>query len=133
DLIVASPRRPDLTALVEQAGWPTTATWDTRDYGPVLDRIAPGQRWRFRLAANPTRSVRMEANARRSQRPGHVTVSQQQAWLLSRAERAGFRVVQSDPGDGAVPDLVVHNRQQRTFQRQGQPVTLSTAAFDGQL
>ena len=71
------------------------------DYGRNLDHILEtlreGQAWAFRLTANPTRS-RPAGEGSRSQRYGHVTVAQQQEWLLSRAPRAGFEV----PGDGVV-------------------------------
>ena len=52
-LCIVSPGRPDLTHLVEQAGWPTAPDWDTREYGPLLDSLRPGQQWAFRLTANP--------------------------------------------------------------------------------
>lgn len=57
DLYVVSPWRPDFTGLIEQAGWPTAPTWDTASYDRFLERLAEGQRWRFRVTANPTRSV----------------------------------------------------------------------------
>src|SRR6266542_152290 len=57
-LYILSPGQPDLTHLVEQAGWPTTETWLTRPYQPFLDTLQAGQQWAFRLTANPTRSGR---------------------------------------------------------------------------
>ena len=41
-LYLVSPHQPDLTHLVETAGWPATHTWDTRPYTPLLDRLTPG-------------------------------------------------------------------------------------------
>jgi CRISPR system Cascade subunit CasE len=38
-LYVASADKPDFTHIVEQAGWPTTEAWDTRDYGRFLDTL----------------------------------------------------------------------------------------------
>ncbi|TDD96408.1 type I-E CRISPR-associated protein Cas6/Cse3/CasE, partial [Actinomadura rubrisoli] len=57
-LCIVSPMRPDLTHLVEQAGWPTTARWDTFDYAPFLKRLDTGDTWSFRITANPVHSVR---------------------------------------------------------------------------
>src|SRR5690606_7133473 len=57
-LYVASPSAPDFTHLVEQAGWPTVQTWDTRRYDDFLSSLQNGQRWAFRLTANPARSGR---------------------------------------------------------------------------
>lgn len=128
-LYIVSPGKPDLTHLVEQAGWPTTEAWDTRDYGALLDRLEAGQTWAFRLTANPVRDGR-RADGGDTKRYGHVTVTQQQQWLLDRAERAGFRVPVASTKE---PDVVVHSRATRTFPRQGRTVTLSIATFDGRL
>jgi CRISPR system Cascade subunit CasE len=128
-LYLVSPHRPDLTHLVESVGWPTTEGWATRDYTMLLDRLTTGQRWGFRLAANPVHSGR-KADSVRSQRFGHVTVTQQTDWLLSRAEKHGFTVPM---GDQKEPDVAVVGRRTLRFSRQGRTVTLDTALFEGQL
>lgn len=87
-LYVLSPGRPDLTGVVEQAGWPTAGTWDTRDYGPFLDRLNERQQWRFRLTANPVHSTARGPGERGVIRP-HRTVNHQLGWLLSRQEQLG--------------------------------------------
>ena len=127
-LYLLSPQEPDLTHLVEQVGWPTTHTWQTRPYGPLLQRLASGQRWAFRLTANPTRSSRKNSEATRSQRFGHVTVAQQTQWLLDRAGRNGFAIPDTQHKE---PDVAVHARDHRAFPRDGATVTLRTARFEG--
>jgi CRISPR system Cascade subunit CasE len=126
-LYVTSPSRPDLTHLVEQAGWPTQGAWETRDYEPFLSRLQTGQRWVFRLCANPAHAVNDATGAMK--RYGHVTVAQQQQWLLDRAERNGFAVVVGEAG----PDLAVTRRERKVFRRDSATVTIDTAQFDGQL
>jgi len=129
-LYVVSPETPDLTHLIEQAGWPTssTSTWQTRDYTPMLRQITTGQHYAFRLVANPVRQPR-EAELG-GKRVGHVTATQQQGWLLERAERSGFRIL--DAGADS-PAVVVSDREVKKFSRGKATVTLSTARFDGQL
>ncbi|GAA3854087.1 type I-E CRISPR-associated protein Cas6/Cse3/CasE [Saccharothrix violaceirubra] len=127
-LYLVSPHRPDLTHLVEQVGWPTTSGWDTRDYGALLDTLDVGQQWAFRLRANPAQSRRKDATSTKSQRFGHVTVSQQTQWLLDRAERHGFVVPHGEQDE---PDVAVRDRDLSTFARQGRDVTLATAVFEG--
>ncbi len=135
-LYVASPQPPDFTHLVEQAGWPTTETWDTRDYGPLLSGLRKSQRWQFRLTANPVRSARLPGWS--DTKPlAHVTADQQQKWLLDRAETNGFRAVTvnadlSETSDEE-PDLAVVDRSVRNFRRAGQQVTIATATFEGHL
>lgn len=127
-LYLVSPESPDLTHLIEQAGWPTSSTWQTRDYAPLLGQITIGQRYAFRLMANPVRQPReAELGGRRV---GHVTTTQQQGWLLDRAERSGFRVLETATD---TPALVVSDREVKKFSRGTSTITLSTARFDGQL
>lgn len=128
-LYIVSPERPDLTHLVEQAGWPTRASgWDTRDYGQLLGRLDSGQRWAFRLGANPAHSVRAEPE-RRGKPRGHVTAAQQEQWLLDRADGIGVSFT-----DASGESLMrVTRRDTVTFQRRQAQITLRTARFEGLL
>lgn len=129
-LYISSPDKPDLTHLVEQAGWPTTQGWQTASYDSLLDSLETGQRWQFRLTANPVHAVRREGWS--ATKPlGHVTVVQQQQWLLDRQERLGFRIAPSSVADE--PDVAVVDRAVRRFDRNGSRVTISTATFEGHL
>ncbi len=132
NLYIVSPGQPDLTHLVEQAGWPTTDTWQTRPYQPFLDTLEKDQTWAFRLTANPTRDGRKTDTAPDTQRFGAVTVEQQTRWLTKRAETNGFTICQQSDQQ---LNLIVHRRQTHTFTRhRGQrPVTLVTATYDGVL
>lgn len=132
DLLVVSCHRPDLTHLVEQAGWPTTQTWETREYSPFLDRLATGQRWAFRLTANPVRNLPSDEG--RGQVKAHVTAAQQQEWFLRRTSQLGIQVPTSSLG---VPEMVVRDRRTARFERReeaaGREVTVAMATFDGLL
>ncbi|MFY1702209.1 type I-E CRISPR-associated protein Cas6/Cse3/CasE [Micromonospora sp. WMMA1923] len=132
-LYVVSPTAPDLTHLVEQAGWPTSAeSWETRPYDRLLDSLDKGQRWSFRLTANPVRNGRRNKDRPSTQRFGHVTPAQQTEWLTTRAQRNGFNVVRQTDGE---LNLVTYNHQVHRFARnQGpKPVTLATVTYDGVL
>ncbi|GAA3592586.1 type I-E CRISPR-associated protein Cas6/Cse3/CasE [Klugiella xanthotipulae] len=136
-LYIVSPGRPDLTHLVEQAGWPTTETWTTQSYLPVLDRVQPGQRWAFRLTANPIRVLPPAPGEKRGKRMGHVTPLHQQEWLLQKSESNGFQLTTRVETDAlgatrtAVDGLLVGNQLTRRFDRESSSVTLKTVTFDG--
>lgn len=131
-LYTVSPSRPDYSHIAEQAGWPTTETWQTRSYAPVLDTLQAGQRWLFRLTANPTHSMRLKEWS--DTKPvGHVTVKQQERWLIDRSLRGGFRLTPPGPDDGTDLDLAVVDRTVRRFSRKEGTVTIATATFEGQL
>lgn len=129
-LYIVSPGRPDLTHLVEQAGWPTTESWVTRDYGPLLDGLRPGQEWAFRLTANPSHSGRKTADAKETQRFGYLREEEQVGWLTGRAARLGFTVASQQDGR---PNVRLHRRQTYSFKRGLGTVTLTTATYDGVL
>ena len=124
-LYISGPTPPDPTALKENAGWPALpGGWDTAEYQPFLDKLDQGQTWAFRLTANPVRFGRTDKHDR-TVPMGHVTVEQQTTWLIDRADKHGMAI---DPATVAV-------QASRTwqFRRQGRPVTLKVATFDGAL
>ena len=131
ELYLVSPVAPSLEAMVDQAGWPSQPVWRTADYSPFLGRLASGQRWMFRLRANPIKNVRPDEGGRGHRVP-LPRVSEQITWLAERSSTRGFRVVPGECG----PNLRVTARRTERFRRGGAPgrvVTLATAAFEGVL
>lgn len=140
-LYIVGPEAPDLDVVGDQAGWPSRPG-RTADYGPLLDSLRPGLERSFRLTANPVRSL-PAAGGRRGKVVPHVTVTQQQEWLASKAEACGFElraIAASGEGSGPeLPDLAVTRREDLSFSRRAEKgrssgaVTLRTATFDGSL
>ncbi|MER5450539.1 type I-E CRISPR-associated protein Cas6/Cse3/CasE [Streptomyces sp. NPDC002766] len=162
-LYLVSPDRPDLTHLVEQAGWPAAAAahpdepgWQSRPYGPLLDRLTTGDRWAFRLTANPVHHARRKDDEP-TKRTAHLTPVHQMGWLLKRQETCGFRVLEKaddqrllpsgttrtkHPHSGDRYELTVRDKRNLAFDKsrstapQGgrrAPVSLVTVTFDGRL
>lgn len=132
NLYLVSPARPSLEVLQSEFGWSQEPSGRVASYGPFLDRLDEGQAWRFRLTANPVRSVRT-AHGQRGKVSPHLTVEQQREWLVTHAERHGFSV--SDGDDG--PAVDVTRRDRESFVK-GAPddkrrATISRAQFDGVL
>lgn len=143
-LIIASPERPDLTHLVEQAGWPSLERgWETRDYTRLLDRLGDGQQWAFRMTANPTYSRSPEQGEKRGRVVAHRTVEHQLAWLERQATRHGFALVSEEierisnesgePIKGVVQTVRVSKSEVLRFARGPQTVSIRSATFDGLL
>lgn len=133
-LYVVGACKPDMTPLVEQAGWPTTQTWDTTSYEPFLSRLRPDQTWRFRLTANPVRTL-PRVDGLRSKVVPHVTAGHQEQWLRDHACGWGFAVQDGPECDG----LILRRRSTDAFSRRDpedgrrRQVTVSRAQFDGLL
>lgn len=125
-LLVLSKERPDFTHIEEQGGWPSTPTARSASYSGLLDRLAIGQEWGFRLTANPSHYATIHGVKKLV---GHVTVAQQQQWLLDRAERMGV-----DFGPEDEPTVIVVNRDTRRF-RHGERgrITFTSATYRGTL
>lgn len=97
-----------------------------RSYVPFLDRLAVGQRWRFRITGNPVR-VANDSGARKP-----IRDEQGQAeWLMSRAERLGFRLVPK--ADGSVHLKVPAAETVKVTAGGGTPFSLLTVVFNGEL
>lgn len=124
-LYVLSAERPDLAHVEEQAGWPSHPTTVSAPYGPFLDNLRTGQRWSFRLTANPTHRATVKGAKRVL---AHVTVQQQEAWLLDRAPLLGI-----DFGSEPSGSVRVTDRRVLDFRRGDHRVTLGIATFDGVL
>ncbi|SNX88709.1 CRISPR-associated Cse3 family protein [Streptomyces sp. TLI_55] len=111
EVLVLTESRPSWAHLVDDAGWPGADGGDPliADYTPLLERIARGREFGFRLTANPVQSVarptrpseqqaaRLKEGADNGNRPrgfrvAHRTVPQQLQWLLKRCERHGFAI-----------------------------------------
>lgn len=132
NLYIASPGRPSLEPLQDDCGWSQEQSWSTADYQPFLTRLAEGQRWAFRLTANPVRSLAGMRGERGSVKP-HVTAEQQRLWLLDKAAKNGFALA----GDKDDPMVRVTRRERDHFERghgaERRRATVSRAQFDGVL
>jgi len=125
-LLVSSPGKPDFTHIVEQFGWPgSEQTWESKDYDALLNRLHDGQNWNFRLRANPAHREKASVPGETGKLFAHVTVRQQEQWLMERAAQYGFHV-----GEGS---FAVMHREIKKFWREKKQVTLGIATFEGTL
>ena len=143
-LYVVSPSRPDLTHLVEQAGWPAAAAagtpgWQTYGYAQFLDRLDKGSAWNFRLTANPVHSVR-NVDGAPTKRTAHINARHQLLWLLGRQDTSGFRILIRPKAEqltdhGHEHQVVVRDQRGMDFGKQGSKgrVTLKAVTYDGRL
>lgn len=159
-LFILTTDKPDWTHLVEHAGWPGAdgEHYAVRDYAPLLQQLAPGRSFAFRLTANPVQNTmrpdkaterqqtRINAEGRRRGfRLGHRTATAQLDWFLIRTARWGFDIPiaphleGTHNADGELPrDIRITTRQHRTFGR-GQAtkketqVVMDSVTFEGRL
>ena len=143
-LFVVSPDRPDLTHLVEQAGWPAAAAsgtpgWQTFHYTPFLEHLDKGGTWGFQLTANPVHSVR-NADGVPTKRTAHLTARHQLRWLLQRQKTGGFKVLPK-PRDKQLTDhsdehqVIIADQRGMDFSKQGSRgrVTIKAVTYAGRL
>ena len=94
-ILILSEEKPDLRGMASQFG--TENPPETRTYDPLLQRIKEGSRWRFRLRANPTKSLKnADAVSARGRVKACGVIEEQRQWLLNRAEKHGFLLYEND-------------------------------------
>jgi len=128
-LLLLSEAPPNLSLLVHQFGFPGVHEGETKSYLPLLDRLREGQRWRFRLRANPVRSSFKEKDEEtgRGKVFAHVTPEQQKQWLIRKSATCGFSL-EPDEFD------VIHSEWKKFSKNQTggrHQVTLRTVTFEG--
>lgn len=138
-LYIVAPEPPDSTHIIEQAGWSTRPA-QTADYAPLLDSLRLGSEWVFRLKANPVRSKSLgKETGKRGVVQPHIGVNHQGDWLVEKASRHGFEIIQTMPdvpesANFAVTESrVLHFKKRAADSSTGKVVTLHTAQFDGML
>ena len=120
-MLLLSHNEPDFVNFIKQFGYPDISG-EVRDYKKVLDVLGEGQKYRFRLCANPAYSLKQE-NGQRGKVVPHMTVKQQEGWLHKKSERAGF----------TLDEFAIVQRGIKKFRRQCKYVTLSTVIYEGVL
>lgn len=131
-LYVSSRERPDFTHLIEQAGWPTGGeAWQSASTDEMWGRLGVGQRWRFRLTANPVKSL-SAGQGRRGKVTSLRKVADQERWLLERAEPSGFEIPTNSLG---ARELAISAGAVDRFERRtdgvARTVVVNRATFDG--
>lgn len=131
-LYVQSRTRPDWEHLVDYLGSPA----EIRDLTPVLDALQPGHKLAFRLAANPTKRLRLEEQrdpdreTRRDNRYPVVHPEAQISWLVNQGQRHGFTI---PAGTDAQPDVALTSSPRQTGKQEARTVTFDPVRYDGHL
>lgn len=132
NLYVVSAHRPSLESLEEGCGWSQQPSGRVADYRPLLDGLEAGQRWVFRLTANPVRSS-SEGQGQRGKVKPHLSAAHQLEWLTTRGDRHGFTV----SGGADDPTVQATRRTRDTFVKGTGPdkqlPTITRVQFDGVL
>lgn len=155
-LVALTQSRPSWAHVVEAAGWEDADGGAARvfDLAPLLDRIALGRVFSFRVRVNPVSATQRPEGAdlarKLEQRPRNAegrargvlvpqrTAEQQTNWFLDHAVSWGFDVprLRGELADSPARDLVLDERQTLRFRKGGSGghrVSLSTATFTGHL
>lgn len=127
-LMLLSEQKPDLTHAVSQFGCEREdIPWETKEYGPLLQRIAAGSRWRFRLVANPTHSAKPQKDDRsRGTIYAHITPEHQRQWLMERSEKHGFSLSEEEFD-------VAYSQWYRFFKGNKRYVSILAVTYEGTL
>lgn len=93
-LLLLSSKEPNLQKFKNQFGYPGDAD-EIKNYDNLLKRAVKGSVWQFRLAANPTHTVK-ESQEKRGKVVAHTSEKYQMEWLYQKAAQNGFTVLTED-------------------------------------
>lgn len=124
-LLLLSEAEPDLISFCQQFGYGDTE-YEIKPYDGLLSRINTGDLYRFRLTANPTRSVPNKEKEKRGKVLACITTEHQKNWLIDRSAKNGFSVT-DDSFD------VVQSRWLRFFKKESRTVSLLSVTYEGVL
>ncbi|WP_259080167.1 type I-E CRISPR-associated protein Cas6/Cse3/CasE [Corynebacterium sp. ES2775-CONJ] len=128
-LWMVSNRVPSFEHLQEQAGWSQEVTWESREYDQFLDRLLTGQRYRFRLRANPVKETFCSDDKKR--RVPLQREDDQMLWLMERASHLGVSLTVGS--DTEQPSFFVGDSTSIRFRHEERTVTLQSCTFEGAL
>jgi len=118
-VLILSKDKPNFSRLASQFGY-SDEGGETKDYQKVLNVLAVGQVFRFRLCANPVHSISM-GEGKRGKVVAHVTVEQQANWLVEQSLKHGF----------VLKNFSVVQRDLKKFKHNNASVTIATATYEG--
>jgi CRISPR system Cascade subunit CasE len=137
-LYVQSHTEPDWSSLPEHY---LTQPFEVRDLQPLLQAIAGGRKFSFRLVANPTRAVPrsdkeqlQRAEAGKTRQPRRVTLHTPQSqidWLVRQGERYGFVIPTGRNGQSDVAPYPAFRTQGKA--KTDTPITIDHVRYDGHL
>ncbi len=124
-LIVSEDVPTDLARIVTQFG--TGREAETKCYDALFGRLKPGSRWHFRLTANPVHACPDPKHpGERGLVNAHCSEQFQKKWLMDRAEKHGFTLLEDD--------FMVMETKWLRFRKQGKnTVTLLSVTYEGSL
>lgn len=123
-LLLLSDHEPELSSFCSQFGQ-EDLSYETKSYDGLLDRIKKGDKWRFRLTANPTKSISNQKNEKRGKVVAHVTTDFQKKWFVEKSKKNGFSVTENSFD-------IVESRQIRFYKKEednGKIVTRKVSIF----
>lgn len=122
-ILVMSEDEPDFSSFYEQFG-DEEKPCETKSYDSLLDRIKAGDKWRFRLTANPTYSVYDSDKDKRGKIKAHVTADFQRKWLMDRADKYGFSVTENSFD-------IIYNKWFRFYKKGSQYLSMLSVTYEG--
>lgn len=120
-LLLLSEEKPDLSGIVRQfcKGMDDV---ESKCYDALFDRVVNDSMWRFRLVANPTKSLKRDGQ--RGKVVAHITPKHQIEWLKRQSEKYGFEILPAYTSVTASGWRIFKKRNERE-------IRLLEAAFEG--
>ena len=91
-LMILSPEYSDFKNLIDQFGYKEFPA-ETKKYESFLDGLKEGEKWNFRIIANPTKDL---SSASKRKTIPLASIEDQKNWLIQKGEKNGFLITEND-------------------------------------
>ena len=124
-ILILSETIPDFSAFCTQFE-PNSV--ETKSYDKLLEKIKYGDKWHFRITANPTKAVKKYAqnNHNRGKILPHITIEFQKKWLIEKSLKNGFLL-----SDNSFD--VVQNSWKHFYKKGSRRVSILSVTYEGVL
>lgn len=97
----------------------------TKPYDSLLNRISTGDKWHFRITANPTKSLSNNDTKKRGKVVAHTTIEYQKKWLTEKSVKNGFTITED------TFDVVQSSWKHFYKKNNNKPVSILSVTYEG--
>lgn len=120
-ILILSETKPEFSMFCSQF---EPYSVEIKSYDKLLERIKLGDKWHFRITANPTKSVISKEKGQRGKLLAHTTTDYQKKWLMAKSVKNGF-ALSNDSFD------ITQSSWKHFYKKESRRVSILSVTYEG--